>query len=71
VATNTVNSFLNFLQHPSLVLGNKTLDSEGKATFIIPSGIYASVLLIATNNDEVIEEVVPLENHKFQTRDLS
>lgn len=66
-----MNSFLNFLQNPALLLSNQRLDDDGTVTITVPNHTYQTVLLIATNNDEVHFELIPLRRIPINTRDLS
>ena len=38
--TNEVNSFLNFLKNPALVIGNLKLEQDGTVTFKVPKNTY-------------------------------
>ena len=69
---NTVNSFLNFLKTPALIVANIHPDQKGNIHIPIPSiRNYSQVHLIVTNNDNAICEVIPLPSCPIQKRDLT
>ncbi len=66
-----MNTFLNFLKHPAYVVGNIKVNEEGFVNFSIPENHYSTILLLATDNRDIVFDTIPLKNSKFETRDLT
>ena len=66
-----VDSFLNFLENPNLLISNVKPNAEGK---VVLEGInlaaFSTIEILATNAHTVVHELHPLQKRPIQTRDL-
>ena len=66
-----IDSFLNFLQNPNLILSNVKPNAEGK---VLLDGLnlsaFSTIEILATNATTVVHEVYPLKKRPILTRDL-
>ncbi len=66
-----VNSFINFLKNPALVISNQKVDPEGKIILKdFPVYEYSRIQIIVTNFTSTICDILPLPSKSILKKDL-
>ncbi len=66
-----MNTFLNFLKTPAKVISNLKVDEKGLINFSLPTEKFSTILLLATDNEDIVFDVIPLKSSKFEFRNLT